>query len=119
MTLDATARPLALKLINKYGASVTYTQVTAGAYNPATSSATPTTVASTVKAVVETFAGTHFFSELIIAGDKKFTCPASSFSSEPKPGDTVTLDSIVYTVVAVKAIFSGALAAIYEIAARK
>ena len=119
MTLDATARPLALKLIEKFGATITYTVVTAGAYDPATSTATPTTANLTVKAVVETFSGTVFFSDLIVAGDKKLTVPASSFSAEPKPGDKVTLDAVVYTVIACKPIFSGALAAVYEIAARK
>lgn len=119
MTLDATARPLALKLINKYGATITYTTVTAGSYNPATSTATPSEASASVKAVVETYSGVTFFSNLITAGDKKLTVPASSFAAEPKPGDKITLDSLVYTVIAVKQIFSGALAAIYEIAARK
>lgn len=119
MTLDVSARASALRLIDKFGASVTYTKVTAGAYNPATGSSTPTTAASAVKAVAEVYSGNKFFDNLITAGDRKFTCPASSFTVDPKPGDTITFESVVYTIVAVKPVYGGELAAIYEIAARK
>lgn len=118
MTLDATARRAATKLIGQFGRSITLTTVTPGAYNPATGAAVPTSASVTVKAIVEEYKGFDIVSELAKAGDKKLTVSAADLAARPTPADKVTVDGLVYTIVAVKAISSGALDALYEIQAR-
>ena len=118
MTLDATARAAATKLIGQFGRLITLTTVTAGAYNPATGAAVPTTSDKSVKAIIEDFKGFEIANELAQAGDKKITVSAADLASKPNPVDKVTVDGLVYTIVSVKAVSSGALDALYTIQAR-
>ena len=117
--LDAKARATALKLLNKFGKPVTHYIVTEGTYDPITGDVSaPMTATEIPKALVEDFEGTDYLSGLVEKGDRKLTIPASGFS-EPKPNDKFTVGSDVYTVVAVKTIWSGEQAAIYESQVRK
>lgn len=118
MTLDATARRAATKLIGQFGRSITLTTVTAGAYNPATGTAANTTSSVSVKAILEDYNGFEIANELAVAGDKKVTVSAADLASAPKPVDTLTIDGQVFTIVGVKAVSSGALNALYIIQAR-
>ena len=121
MTLDAKMRPLATKLVAKNGKSVTLTSITVGAYDPATGAATPTSTPATVKAVVSDYStrrdGAGFTAGLILSGDKKFSIAAEGIT-KPKPGDTITLDGVVYAVVRVTETWSGELVALFDIQAR-
>lgn len=118
MSLDSNAVATALRLLNKYGKQITYTHVTAGIYNPATGSATATTSAITPKVYVDVFTGDKFWSNLIVAGDRKVLAAGDSFTTVPKPGDTLTIGAVIFTVLAVKPLYSGNSVALYEIAAR-
>lgn len=117
MTLDATARRVATKLIGQFGRTVTLTSVTPGVYNPATGAAVPTSSSVSVKALCEEYKGFDIVNELAKAGDRKFTISAADVAARPEPGDNV-LDGKTYTVVAVKAISSGELDALYELQGR-
>lgn len=120
--LDKIARPLANKMIAQFGALVTITKVTPGAYDPNTSAATPTEVAETVRALVEDYnlvdSGAGFAAGLITFGDKKITVAATAITFEPTAGDKITYNSEVFTVMRVLKTYSGEQVAIYEIQAR-
>jgi hypothetical protein len=117
--LDAKARATALKLLNKYGKSVTHTIVTEGSYDPITGDVSaPSTTTEVPKALVEDFNGVDYISGLVEKGDRKLTIPASGFA-EPKPNDRFTVGSDVYTVIAVETVWSGDQAAIYVSQVRK
>ena len=118
MTLDATARRAATKLIGQFGRSIILTTVTAGAYNPATGSATPTTSNANVKAIIEEYKGFDIANDLAQAGDKKVTVSAADLAAKPSPVDRLTIDGLVFTVVGVQAVSSGALDALYILQAR-
>lgn len=120
--LDIRFRKLSTDLIDRYGKSVTLTNVTTGSYNTATSSITNTTSDTTVKALVEDYSlhssGAGFDSGLILSGDKKFSIAAAGITT-PKPGDSITLDSVLWKVVRVTEVWSGEQIAMYELQARK
>lgn len=117
--LDAKARATALKLLNKFGKSVTLTMVTEGTYDPTTGDVSGSSTTTEIpKALIEDFNGVDYVSGLVEKGDRKITTPASGYT-EPKPNDRFTVGSDVYTVVSVKTIWSGEQAAIYESQVRK
>lgn len=120
--LDDRFRPLATNLIAKYGKSVTYTSVSSGSYNTATGEAANTESTSTIKAIVEDYGSlkqsSGFESGHILAGDKKFTIAAQSFSSSPKETDKITVDGITYMAIRVIETWSGEQIASYEIQGR-
>lgn len=116
--LDAELGPIAFDAIEEFGKSVTYVRNTAGAYNPATSEAVPTSDPITIKALVEDTKGTYLGSGLIEAADKKLTVSAQYFQTfEPTPLDTFIVDGVTYTVTdnGIKKTYSGELVCLYEI----
>ena len=117
--LDARARTTALNLIEKFGKPVTLTVVTEGSYNPTTGdiSGGSTTVA-VPRAIIEDINGANYIQGLTEIGDRRVTIPALGYT-EPKPNDKFTIDSDVYTVIAVETVWSGELAAIYISQVRK
>jgi hypothetical protein len=118
----ATMPATALRLLTKYGKSVTFTRVTQGAYDPATSTAPTTTTSTAVKALVEDYNkqtdGAAFVNGLVLEGDKKVTVAATALGFTPTPGDQVGFDGGVLTVKNVKATFAGEVAATYELHVR-
>lgn len=117
--LDAKARATALKLINKFGKSVTLTRVTEGTYDPTTGDVSGSSTTTEIpKALIEDFNGVDYVSGLVEKGDRKITTPASGYT-EPKPNDRFTVGSDVYTVVSVETVWSGEQAAIYISQVRK
>lgn len=120
-SLDTKFRKLATDLIAKNGKSVTYTSITAGGYNPASGSSGSTAIAVTVKVLVEDYSlhssGAGFSTGLILSGDKKFSIAAVGLT-KPKPGDTITLDGVIFIIVRVTETWSGELISIFECQAR-
>lgn len=117
--LDTKARATAVRLLNKYGKSVSHTIVTEGTYDPITGEVSGgSTTVGVPKALVEDFNGTDYTSGLIEIGDRKLTIAASG-NTEPKPNDRFTVGSDVYTVIAVEIIWSGEQAALYVSQVRK
>ena len=92
------AAATALKLLTKYGRSVTVTSVTPGTYDPAAGSITNTTATSTAKGLVTEHKATDIDGTLIKAGDKKLLLDSSAVISID---DSVTVGSDVYSVVGV------------------
>lgn len=119
-TLDDKLRPLASRLIDKFGKSVTITYNTPGAYDPDTRTATVSASAVTANATIEDYGAGEMFASngLIVMGDKKLTFAAADVT-RPEPGDTVTIDSVVWSIISVFETWSGALVATYKVQARK
>ncbi len=119
MTLDIRARATADNLIEKFGKVVALARITKGAYNPDTGEmAADSTVTQTVSALIKDYNGIELMTGLIQSDDRKVSIAALN-ATEPATGDTVTIDSLVYNVIAVKTIWSGEKASIYEMQVRK
>ncbi len=124
--LDTELGPVAAELIEEFGKSISYSLITPGAYNPATGEGLGTTEVLDIKAIVEDYSlqgsGQGFASGLIEIGDKKLTVAAQSEAmagKTPTTSDSFTVDEIGYIVQNVKIVYSGELAALYEIQGRK
>ena len=119
--LDAKMRALATNLIAKFGKSITLTTVTAGTYDTATRLSTPTTSGATVNATIETYKAGEVRASggLVLMNDKKITIASADVAVTPSAGDTVTIDSVVWTVQAVSETWSGAQTAIFILQVRK
>lgn len=119
MTLDIKARATADKLIGKFGKQVVITHIIEGDYDPATGEMSAgSTTTQTVAALIKDFNGIELLNESVQSGDRKISIAALN-ADYPQIGDTVTIDSLVYSVLAVKSIWSGEKAAIYELQVRK
>lgn len=118
----ATMPATALRLLTKYGKTLTYTGVTQGAYDPATGSTSTTETVLQMKGLVEDYQrqadGAAFVNGLVLEGDKKITVAGSAFSTAPAPGDKVAFDGNVLTIKNVKATFAGEVPALFELHAR-
>lgn len=115
--LDQKFRPLATRLIAKYGAAITYTTVTVGTYNTSTGETTNTESAVSTYATIAAADATSFEGGTILAGDKKFTIPAEALTA-PKAGDKITLGGIIHAVIDVREIWAGEQMAEYVIQGR-
>jgi|GEM_PF-1549567 len=115
--LDGPLPALALQLIRQFGEPATLTYVTRGSYDPATGTATKTSSAVEVSALVEHYR-THELGGTIQAGDLKVIVPAKDLT-KPETDDRFTIGSRTYQVVNVKPVYSGELVAIYQLQVRR
>lgn len=115
--LDEKFRPLATRLIAKFGSAITYTTVTAGTYSTSTSEVTNTEASVSTYATIAAADETSFKGGTILTGDKKFTIPAEALTA-PKAGDKITLSGIIHAVIDVREIWSGEQIAAYVIQGR-
>jgi len=90
------AEATALRLLTKYGQSVTVTNITTGAYDPDTGTQATTTATTTPKGLLTQHRAQDVDGTMIMKGDKKLLLDASA---TVKTDDTVTVNSTVYTVV--------------------
>ena len=79
--LDTLFRGLATNLIEQFGKEVTFTSIGGVVYDPDTLTSHNSSVAVTVKAIVEDYSlhssGMGFQTGLILSGDKKFSVAAA------------------------------------------
>ena len=119
MTLDARMVPLALRLINSYGKTIAYSDASDSTYDPTTGTQAVTRTPYTLKAIVQDYsfrgAGGGFASGLIREGDKEIMIAASGLAFLPQAGDRVTVDSVTYTTVNVKTLYSGELPSVFTL----
>lgn len=95
------AAATALKLLTKFGQSITLTSVTTGAYDPATGMQATTTSTSTPKGLLTKHNARDVDGTLIMHGDKKLLLDASTAI---KTDDTVTVGSTVYSIAGISEI---------------
>ncbi len=91
----------ALELLTDFGSTATLGRVTTGAYDPATGSATTTSTPETVTCAIFDYPLRVIDGTRILTGDKQALMSAVGVLP-PKPGDTLTWQSTVYTVVTSK-----------------
>lgn len=115
--LDSKFRPLATRLIAKFGAAITYTSVTVGMYNESTGESINTESSVSTYATISAADATSFEGGTILSGDKKFTIPAEALTA-PKAGDKITFGGIIHAVIDVREIWSGEQIAAYVIQGR-
>lgn len=93
----------ALRLLTKYGEELTFTTYSVGAYDPNTGTRTETPSNYTAKAVKETYGILEKANSAIKEGDIRLIAEASTYAV----GDTVTVDSQVWRIMAVDPISPG------------
>lgn len=116
--LDTLFRGLATNLIGQFGKEVTFTSIGGVVYDPDTLTSHNSSVAVTVKAIIEDYKPREYGTGLILVGDKKLSVAAAGLT-KPKPGDTVTLDSDTWSVISVNEEWSGEQISMYSIQIRK
>jgi hypothetical protein len=125
MTFDYTKpAATALKLLTKFGRSVTLRKQTAGAYDPATSGATVTNTDYTGTGALfdfnERILGTQFENGTSVQmGDKYLLLASSGITVAPVPNDLLIFGSDTWTVLNVKIIAPAGTAVLYELHLRK
>ena len=122
MSLAKIASSAALRALKTYGAPATLTRVVPGAYDPATGGVTAgTTTTCNTSAVLDATAkslGFKFGEGLIQAGASMATLTAKGLTFTPAPGDKFTVGAIAYVVIAVRPVWAGATAVLYELLVR-
>lgn len=117
--LDTSSRALAVKMLAKFGKAIAFQSVAEGAYDPVTGDMAANTVTSSnVQALIKDYNGIELMSGLIQQGDRRVTIAAYGVTL-PQPSDKIVIDSETYNIIAVKSIWSGDLAVLYILQARK
>lgn len=99
MTLQTLLQDVADDLLESYGESLTFTRVTEGAYNTATSTtAAGTTINYTVFAHIDKFDNREVDGEIIRATDLKIIAQVPT-SYTPLVGDKVTISTKSYYII--------------------
>lgn len=115
----------ALKLITDKGQSVTWRRRTAGAYDPATASATVSVVESQCQGLILDYKERNLSGvatdggSLVQRGDRKLLLAAQGMPGIPQPEDTFVVGSDTWSVVLVKSVDPAGVALIYEVQVRK
>lgn len=125
MTFDySNPAATALRLLTKFGRSVTLRKQTAGAYNPATSSATITNTDYTGTGALfdfnERVLGTQFADGTTVEqGDKFLLLAPSGITVAPEPNDLLIFGSDTWNVMNVKTVAPAGTPVLYELHLRK
>ena len=94
------------RLLKGKGQEITLTRQTAGAYDPATGTASVTTTTQTVYGAMFEYGDKNIDGVLIKEGDKQLLLSALNSAGTalvaPQLNDTVTINTVVYTVVRIK-----------------
>lgn len=107
----------AQRLINAYGSTVTLTNVTVGAYDPATASASVATHSVVYKAVVASLGRELVDGKWVERRGARFTFSALSLDRAPQSGDRVTHAGATYLVEGVRPLYAGDTLVSYELIA--
>lgn len=117
--LDGPLRAVTDSLLGQFGALGTIGYVTTGEYNPSTGKASQDEgVTASTRGIVEQYRKAEIDGTVVLRGDFKWSVPALGIT-KPSPNDTVTLDSVRYTVVNVESVYSGDEAALHVLQLRR
>lgn len=105
-------------LIREFGASATLKNVTQGAYDNATSTATTTTVDVTVSAVVFPGTGYRYLDGTQVQEGDQYGFISAVGVNPPKVGDTLTWSSVPLAVVKSSVLAPGGTNVLYEVGLR-
>lgn len=125
MTLDATLRPTADRLIGKLGKSATLTRESQGTFDPGSGTYTGggTTDYSVTVTPPRRFRQDQIDGQLVQQNDFEVSVAALNLSIAPTQGDdatsdTLTMDGTVYQIIRVQPVYSGQLVAYYRLQCR-
>ena len=106
MEFYAKMQATANRLLKGKGQAITLSRQTAGAYDPATGTAAVTTTAQTAYGAMFEYGDKNIDGTLIKEGDKQLLLSAINSAGTalvaPALNDTVTINTVVYTVVRIK-----------------
>ena len=106
MEFYAKMQATANRLLKGKGQSITLSRQTAGAYDPATGTAAVTTTTQTAYGAMFEYGDKNIDGVLIQEGDKQLLLSAINSAGTalvaPALNDTVTINTVVYTVVRIK-----------------
>ena len=116
--LDSRARDTAERMIAAYGKAMTLRRQTEGAYNATTGLAAVTSADYAVVGVLGAPSKTMIDAHAAQSSDMGVLLAAQALTVEPLVGDDLVAEGVTWEIVAVRAIYSGELVAIYEALAR-
>lgn len=119
MSFYAGIGSMATRLLGKYGQTVTLTRTADGTYD--TTDGTLTAGAQTeyeCSAAVFDYAQQEIDGTQIRQGDRRVMLQATGDVPLPRSGDTLTIGSLDYTVVAVRTTSPGGTAVVYQLQVR-
>lgn len=101
----------------KFGGSLTYRQVSGGAYNATTGAITETTTNYTVRGVLEDV-NKREVNELIQANDKRLILAAADLAVTPNTADRVVISTVSHQIIRVQTIEQDNTPITYELILR-
>jgi hypothetical protein len=117
--LDVRARASALRLLNKYGKTISYTHNGPASYNTATSRSTPGSTTTVSVKGYPTSPTEHDIKMGVLQDETVLLIAAAALSFEPTPLDAVTFDGKTWTVRPVSPIYSGEQVALWYVAIKR
>ena len=117
MALASSLQKVASKIVGKFGGAITFTVVTAGAYNTTTGAITETTTTTTIRGVLDAVS-TREVNDLVQATDKSLTVAAADLAAAPTPADRVTIGGIIHQIISVDKVEQDNQAIIYTLILR-
>lgn len=119
MAFDYTSLAVdALELLTEFGESATLTRNTGGTYNPATGVTVVTGAPETIMAAVFDYPQHLVDGTRVLTGDKQVFAGAVGVTA-PTPGDTITWQSVVYTIVTSKPLAPAGTNLLHDVQIRK
>lgn len=115
MTLDATARATAQRLLKQFGKDCAIVRVTEGEYDPATGSASTTETTYPIKAYLDQPNRQELAGGLVTVGDEVAIFAALGLAIEPQLLDKLTVDGTDRTIKMVSRTWSGAQVALWRV----
>lgn len=95
----ASLKQTADRLIQKFGASYTFTRTTKGDYDPATGTTSDSATTFTKSGVLFDYSDRDIGDQTILAGDRRLLAEAHTY----EVGDTLVVDGSTYRVVSISA----------------
>lgn len=117
MALASSLQKVASKIVGKFGGAITFSVVTAGAYNTTTGVITETTTTSTIKGVLDAVSAREV-NELVQATDKRLTVAAADLAAAPTTADRITIGGIIHQIIKVDKVEQDNQAIIYTLILR-
>lgn len=117
MALASSLQKVASKIVGKFGGVITFTVVTAGAYNTTTGAITETTTTTTIRGVLDAVS-TREVNNLVQATDKRLTVAAVDLAAAPTTADRVTIGGIIHQIISVDKVEQDNQAIVYTLTLR-
>ncbi len=112
-------RTTALRLLERYGTTVTLRRYQPGTYDPASGESSPTWSQYSLAGLVRDYRQEQVDGSLVQSGDRELVLAGEDHVPAPAPGDRVLLADAAYTVVQVKTLEPGGLPLLHQCQIRR